>query len=78
MVEFLNADLDLGLTFAAAAAAASRHTKRKERNRTNARKALDAVMKYRHRANLDGNESAQIDTKINRLRGALEKLDQTA
>ena len=78
MVQFLNADLDLGLTFAAAATGAGAQTNRRDRNRINAQKALEAVVKLRLRANLDPDESAQIDTKIKRLRSALEKLDQAA
>jgi len=76
MTKFLNADLALGLTFAAAAMAAGNQSSRKERNRTNAQKALDAVVKHRHQANLNSDDSAQIETKINRLRIAIQKLDQ--
>jgi len=78
MLNFLHADLDLGLTFANAAIAAGKQPKRKERNRTNAQKALDAVVKHHRRADLDPDESAKIDTKINLLRSALEKLDRKA
>ena len=78
MVKFLDADLDLGLTFANAAMTACKLPKRKERNRTNAQKALDAVVKHHRRADLNADESAKINTKINLLRGALEKLDRRA
>ena len=76
MSKFLNADLALGLTFAAAAMAAGKQPKRRERNRTHAQNALDAVVKHRRRANLNSDDSAQIETKINRLRSAIEKLDR--
>ena len=77
-VRFLHADLNLGLTFASAAMAAGKLPKRKERNRTNAQKALDAVVKHNRRADLDAYESAKLDTKISLLRSALEKLDRKA
>ena len=76
MTKFLKTDLALGLTFAAAALASGRHSQRKERNRTNAQKALDTVVKHRDRANLNPDDYAQIETKIDRLRAALQKLDQ--
>ena len=79
MTKFLNVDLALGLTFATAALGApGNQPKRRERNRINAQKALDAVVRHRHRANLPPDESAQIDIKINRLRLALERLDRPA
>lgn len=75
-VEFLLADLDTALTFTNIAASADRDEETRRRNRENARKAYDTVLKLSKKFALKPEEKMVFDEKLQTLRRALERLGQ--
>lgn len=72
---FLNAEIHTGLTMAHIALRARRPDK-KERNRTNARKAYDAILHYLPQSNLSSSEAKEIQSRLAELRSVLQRLGE--
>lgn len=73
--QFVNAELDTGLTFARIALGAKGRDK-VERNRVNARKAYDSAMHFLPSTSLSADEAGPIKEKISALAAALTKLGE--
>ena len=74
-VEFLRAELLSGLTRANIAQNTSDESK-KQRNRHEARKAYDAILRFLPQTFLSQDEKEQIDSKLMELRFALRSLGE--
>ena len=74
-VEFLRAELDTGLTLAAIALQAA-HKGKTNRNRTNARKAYDSILRFFPRAQLSPGETDEIKSGVEVLRSKLLELGE--
>jgi predicted mannosyl-3-phosphoglycerate phosphatase (HAD superfamily) len=73
--DFLRAELRTGLTLSEIALAAT-HAKKRNRNRVNARKAYDAVLRFLPGTDLAPDENIEINTKLEKLRRKLQLLDE--
>lgn len=74
-LRFLLTEIQSGLTFAHLAGSAAPHqTEKIQRNLTNARRAYQAVLKFRNRVQLDEIESLRLSTGMERLKAVLEGL----
>jgi hypothetical protein len=73
--QFVNAELDTGLTFARIALGAKGPNK-VERNRMNARKAYDSALHFLPSTSLSTDEAGAIKEKISVLEAALTKLGE--
>ena len=73
--QFVNAELDTGLTFARIALGAKGPNKI-DRNRMNARKAYDSAMHFLPTTSLSADESRTIKEKTSALEAALTKLGE--
>lgn len=71
---FLITDLELGLTFVRIASAAGEVSDQRNRNKANARKAYDAISRFRHRVLLTAGQRKLVDGKLAQLGLALEQL----
>ena len=74
--DFLRAELRVGLTRTAIAQKASTESKR-ERNRIEARKAYDSVLRFLPEATLSPEEKKEIDLKLVELRFSLQSLGES-
>ena len=74
-VEFLRTEIDTGLTMANIARKAT-HNDKKERNRTNARKAYDAILRFLPQSNLKADEEDQIKCGLAKLEAELRQLGE--
>lgn len=74
-LQFVNAELDTGLTFARIALGAKGRAKI-DRNRMNARKAYDSALHFRATTSLNAEESRSINEKFAALKSKLEKLGE--
>jgi hypothetical protein len=74
-LEFLRTELHSGLTLAKLSRTAN-HSAKSERNRANARKAYDAVLRFMGRVLLTGKEAKEVNTKLNHLKSELRKLGE--
>ncbi len=70
-------DLRVGLTLAKLALDAQAGSETRLRNRTNARKAYDYVMKFRNKASFAAAEEQMIDAGLAQLKSALEQLGES-
>lgn len=75
-VDFLFADLETGLAFCEIAASADRDKKTRQRNRGNARKAYDTVLKLSEKLALTSQEKIVFDEKVAALKRALQTLGE--
>ncbi len=73
--QFVNVELDTGLTFARIALGA-KGPKKIERNRINARKAYDSALHVISNLILDAEQSATVREKVSALKASLEKLGE--
>lgn len=74
-LQFVNTELDTGLTFARIAVGSRTRTK-KERNCTNARKAYQSALHMLQQLSLSKEEASAISDKVATLRSSLEKLGE--
>jgi len=74
-VEFLRAELDTGLTLATIALHTAEQGKT-NRNRMNARKAYDAILRFIPRAQLTSEETDEIKSALEVLRSKLLELGE--
>lgn len=74
-VDFLRSELHTGLTLTKIALDARRPTK-SSRNRANARKAYDSVVRFAPKVNLSPDETDEIKSKLNQLRTELKLLGE--
>ena len=74
-VEFLRSELTTGLTLSKIALDADQQDKA-ERNRVNAKKAYDTVLRFIPRVSLSREETSEIKSKLAQLRAALERLGE--
>jgi len=72
---FLRSELHTGFTLTGIARD-SRDRARAERNRANARKAYDAVLRFAPKAGLSPDETAEIKSKLAQLRSELQHLGE--
>ena len=75
-VDFLFADLETGLAFCEIAAIVDRDKKTRQRNRGNARKAYDTVLKLSENLALTSQEKIAFDAKAAALKRALQALGE--
>jgi hypothetical protein len=75
-VEFLQVDLDLGLTMAQIACCAYDGSEKRERNRRNARQAYNAVLRFREKVVTTTEQSRQLSQKVKLLHKALVDLGE--
>lgn len=73
--DFLRAELMVGLTRAKMAQKASTESKR-ERNRVEARKAYDSVLRFLSKAALSPEENKEIDSKLTELKFVLQSVGE--
>ncbi len=76
-VKALMADLAAGLAFAKIASERTADSTKRERNRRNARKAYDSVVKFAKRASLASTEERALNDGLAKLKSALEQLGDT-
>lgn len=74
--KFLFADIETGLAFCEIAASSDRDKKTRQRNRGNARKAYDTVLKLSEKLALTSEEKIVFDEKIVALKRALQALGE--
>jgi hypothetical protein len=74
-IDFLRSELSTGLTLTGIAQD-SRDQARRNRNRTNARKAYDAVKRFVPRVPLLPDEIGEINSKLEQLRSNLQRLGE--
>lgn len=67
-------DFNLFLTFVRIASAAGEVSDQRNRNKANARKAYDAISRFRHRVLLTAGQRKLVDGKLAQLGLALEQL----
>jgi hypothetical protein len=75
-VEFLNTEADTGLMFAGIALESDTEEKM-ARNRANARKAYDTILRFIGRVSLTAAESEGLGTKMARLKLGLQTLGES-
>ena len=75
-LQFVNAELDTGLTFARIALGAEGRAKI-DRNRMNARKAYDSALHFLATTSLNAEESRRINEKFAALKSNLQQLGET-
>lgn len=73
---FLMTDLELGLTLTRVASSAREASEKRNRNRTNARRAYDAVWRISRHAFLNSDERQEVTEKLSELKAALEQLGE--
>jgi hypothetical protein len=74
-INFLRTELHTGLTLARLALSADRKDKH-ERNRMNARKAYDAVLRFAPRIMLRRDEAKEIKSRLSELKSDLQSLGE--
>lgn len=74
-IEFIRSELETGLTFTRIAHVADRGAK-VTRNRANARKAYDAVLRFAPRVPQTAAESKAIEVKLEKLKAQLRELGE--
>lgn len=74
-IDFLRSELDTGLTLSRIAMQAD-HQNKAARNRLNAKKAYDTVIRFMPRVSLSREESREIKSKLNDLRSCLQRLGE--
>lgn len=75
-LQFVNAELDTGMTFARIALGAKRRAKI-ERNRENARKAYNSALHFLSNTSLNTEETRRVNEKFAALKSDLERLGET-
>lgn len=73
--DFLRSEIDTGLTLAKIALDADRHDRR-NRNRLNARKAYDTVLRFMPRVNLSPEETSEMKIRVEHLKAELVRLGE--
>lgn len=74
-IEFIRAEVLTGLTFAKIALG-SRHQDKIDRNRVNARKAYDTLLRFMPRDNVTTEEWDEVRAKIAELKTQLQRLGE--
>ena len=74
-IDFLRLEIDTGLTLAKIALDAHRHDRR-DRNRLNARKAYDTVLRFIPRVNLTPEETSEMKIRVEHLKAELLRLGE--
>ena len=74
-VDFLRAELLTGRTLSNIALRTTNEEKR-TRNQANARKAYDAILRFLPGSNLDGEQAAEIQSKLEELKSDLRLLGE--
>jgi len=74
-VGFLRSELQTGLTLTKIALDAS-HRDKTTRNRANARKAYDAVLRFSPKVSLSNDEISEIKSKLEQLKAELKMLGE--
>jgi hypothetical protein len=74
-LDFLRSELTTGLTLIKIAHDANQSDKA-DRNRANARKAYDAVLRFSSKVSLSDVETSEIKSKLAELRAALQSLGE--
>ena len=74
-IGFLRTELQVGLTLSRLAIEADQLSK-KDRNRTNARKAYDSVIHFMTRVSCTPDEATEIKSKLSLLKSELQKLGE--
>ena len=74
-IDFLHSELRTGLTLTGIALD-SRDQARADRNRANARKAYDAVLRFAPKVGLSPDETNEINAKLEQLRSQLQHLGE--
>ena len=74
-VGFLRTELSTGLTLSRLALDARRQDKA-NRNRANARKAYDAVLRFMPKASLSVDETSEVNSKLQELKSQLKLLGE--
>jgi len=74
-VDFLRSELDTGLTLSKIALDSTRRNK-SSRNRDNARKAYDAVIRFLPKVSLTDEEALELKTKLEQLKAELSDLGE--
>jgi len=74
-VDFIRSELATGLTLSKIAKDSAWHAK-SDRNRANARKAYDAVIRFLPRVTLTDEEALELKAKLEHLKGELTKLGE--
>ncbi len=75
-LRFLRTELATGLTLSRIAHHAN-HPDKADRNRANARKAYDAVLRFTPQVNLSQEETEEIKSKLAKLKAALQSLGES-
>jgi hypothetical protein len=75
-LEFLTTEVNTALTFTEIALGAGDDVDKVERNRLNARKAYDTVLRFRDRVAMSKTQSEALDSQMERLRNDLLKLGE--
>ena len=74
-IEFLRAELLTGLTLSKIAREA-RHDDKRERNRLNARKAYDSILRFMPKVDIVSEDLMDIRSKLEQLRSELQLLGE--
>ena len=74
-IQFVNVELDTGLTFLRIAIGAKRRSKT-DRNRLNARKAYDSALHFLANVSLNQEEMRLVQEKLASLKSGLQKLGE--
>ena len=74
-IDFLRTEIRTGLTMSKIALD-STHEDKRERNRTNARKAYDAIVHFMPSSALDADETEEVERGLAQLRSELVKLGE--
>ena len=70
-IAFMRTEVSLGLEFARIASSAGDQTQKRERNRANAQKAYDSLLKFLPRLSLTAAESRELYSGAERVRLAI-------
>ena len=70
-IAFMRTEVSVGLEFAELASGAGDQTQKRERNRANAQKAYDSLMKFLPRLSLTPAESSELNSGVEQLRLAI-------
>lgn len=74
---FFITDIELAMTLVRIAADSDKDPEKRARNRQNARRAYDAVLRLSTSAALKDEERAEVDEKLRQLKSRLEEIGET-
>ncbi len=73
---FFIADIELAMTLVRIAAHSDEESEKKARNRQNARRAYDTILRLSTAAVLNDEERAEVDEKLRQLKSSLEGIGE--